>query len=103
MHDLRRRLRKVRLLDEVLSLRMDVREGDQVPKLLVDPPLDAVERAEREVVGSAIGCVDKQGHAYRIATAEAARTFFVDELAMQRLEHAVAKLKEARKIARRKR
>lgn len=56
-----------------------------------------VAKAEKAVIRAAVGCINPQGHAYTIATESFARMFFINEPAYQRLEHAVAKLKEARK------
>ena len=56
-----------------------------------------LEKAERAVIRAAVGCINPQGHAYTIATEQIARTYFVNEKALQRLEGAVAKLKEARR------
>ena len=54
-------------------------------------------KAEKAVVHAAIGCIDKQGYAFRVATESIARTYFVNERALGRLEGAVAKLKEVRR------
>lgn len=56
-----------------------------------------LNKAERAVLRAAVGCINKQGYAYTIATEKIARTFFINEKAFARLEFAVAKLKEARK------
>lgn len=56
-----------------------------------------VAKAERAVIRAAAGCIDKNGHAFTVATAELARTFFINEKAQKRLEQAVANLKEARR------
>ena len=57
-----------------------------------------LDRAEREVLRAAAGCIDKRGYSFSIATESiAARTYFINEKAHQRLERAVEKLKEARK------
>lgn len=53
---------------------------------------------ERALLRAAYKCINRQGHAYTIATeGPAARTFFVNEKAFQRLERAVANLKAARR------
>lgn len=62
-------------------------------------PLD---KAMRAVVKAAVGCIDKQGYAFRVATEHVARTYFINERALGRLEKAVAELNDARKAARRK-
>lgn len=56
-----------------------------------------VVAAERSVITAAIGCINKQGYAYTIATESIARTYFINEPALRRLEAAVSKLKEARR------
>ena len=58
----------------------------------------AVAKAERAVIRAAVGCIDKKGHAFHVATAELARTFFINEKAQIRLEAAVARLKEGNYI-----
>lgn len=62
-----------------------------------------IEKAKDAVVRAAVGCIDKSGYAFRIATEQIARTYFINEKAHHRLERAVANLKEARNLARRKR
>lgn len=56
-----------------------------------------IKRAEKTVIRAAIGCIDKQGYAFRVATESIARTYFVNERALGRLEGAVATLKEIRR------
>ncbi len=70
---------------------------------MIRASLKGVRLAERQVLRAAVGCINKQGYSFRIATESIARTFFINEEAHQRLERAVANLKEARKLARRKR
>ena len=56
-----------------------------------------LEKAERAVIRAAVGCVDMNGHAFKVSTEEIVRTYSINERAFKRLEAAVAKLKEARK------
>ena len=52
--------------------------------------------AEEEVIRAAVGCIDKKGYAFRIATEESARTYFINEAAFHRLEAAVDRLEHVR-------
>lgn len=61
------------------------------------PAPSAVQKAERAVISAAVGCVNKQGHAFTLDTESAARFFIINERALRRLERAVANLKEARR------
>lgn len=56
-----------------------------------------IASAEKFVLRAAVGCIDKTGHSFRIATESMARTFFINEHAFQRLERAVARLRDARR------
>ena len=62
----------------------------------------SIEKAERAVLRAAVGCIDKRGFAYSIATESITRTYFINEAAYGRLEAAVAKLKEARRAKKRR-
>ena len=56
-----------------------------------------IAKAEKALLRAAVGCIDKQGYAYRIATQSIARTYFINARAFQQLERAVAALREARR------
>lgn len=56
-----------------------------------------VARAEKSVLRAALGCIDKKGYAFSVATESIAKTYFINTAAFTRLENAVAKLKEARR------
>lgn len=57
------------------------------------------DRALLDVVRAASRCIDNSGYAFRIATEQAVRTYFINERAFQNLERAVANYRAARKRA----